>query len=599
MPFTDKFAPYSFPTLGYIRIPKLEIPDDDRERLSLAKNATSEKYLSELIKEGLTAKVKAGLIKESDISKYKERANMEFLEIKRLLFTDYILLVYRVIKFCKDNDILNGPARGSCGGSCLLYLLGVIQIDPIKYDLLFERFISSARTEVKEIGGDIYIKSDSLPDVDIDSEGLKKELINGYLETLFPKRTAAILNISFHKGKISIKECLKVMLGFSEDESKRVSSMVETKFGKVDSIVDSLEENEEFKNWVAESPKHQKVADTACIINCLVKNTSVHASGVILCENELTDTLPCQLTADKEIVSSYDMRYCGLLGIKIDNLGVKNLDAIEPILKEKGITWENFNPDDPSIYEFINRSGAFYGIFQAKDGLGKDTLKKIKPHCLEDISLSIALGRPGSMRYIKDYVDFKEGRKIIDENYPNKVKEILAPTAYSVIFQEQVMKLAQVMASFTPLETNNVRRCIGKKKKEQMLEYKSKFIDGCARNGYEKEFAEKIWQSFEDSGDYSFNKCLSPETMVQTKVGYKPMCEIEIGDEILAFNKKNMSDEFVTVVNKIENRAELYEITLEDGRKIQASLNHKFMVEGGEMLPLSEILQKQLKIMTD
>lgn len=504
MAFKDKFKKYELPTLGYIRIPKLSIPPEDKARLKIS-TEISEVYLSGLIKENLELKIKNGLIPEQQRAIYEGRIKTESTEISRLYFVDYILLIYRIIKFCKDNGILNGFGRGSCGGSLILYLLDVTKVDPITYDLLFERFISASRTEVKEINGGVYIKSDSLPDVDIDSEGAKKHLINHYIESLFPKRTAAILNILGFQGKLAIKECLKVTLNFSEEDSKRVSSLIETKFGKVDSIAESLENNEEFKAWIKENPKHQTAADVACIINSLIKTTSVHASGIILCENELEDTMPCQLTNDKKIVVSYDMNYCQLLGIKVDNLGLKNLNAIHECFRLTGVSFDDFDPNDPAIYEFLNKSSHYYGIFQAEEGLGKDTLRKIKPQNIDDITLSISLGRPGSMKYIKDYIDFKEGRTTLPDDYPEKVKDVLGKTAGIPVYQESVMKLSRIMADFTPLETNSIRKAIGKKKKSELVKYKKQFIEGSLKNGYQKEFAERIWQSFEDSGDYSFN----------------------------------------------------------------------------------------------
>lgn len=596
MSFTDNFRPYVFPTLGYIRIPKLEIPPDDMERLKLDEKATSEKYLSELVREGLAAKIKAGLIPEADLAKYKERANMEFLEIKRLLFTDYITLIYRIIKFCKDNDILNGPARGSCGGSLLLYLIGVIQIDPIQYDLLFERFISAARTEIKEIDGHIYIKSDSLPDVDIDSEGSKKHLINKFLQDTFPNKTCAILNISFFQGKLAIKEVLKTTLAFSEDDSKRISGMIESKFGKVDSIADSIENNEEFKAWMAENPKHKKAAEAACIINSLIKTTSVHASGILICENDLEETLPCQLTSDKKLVASYDMNYCNLVGIKVDNLGLKNLNAVHEAFRMTGVNYDNFDPNDPSIYKFLNESSCYYGIFQAEEGLGKDTLRKIKPTNIEDIILSISLGRPGSMNYIKDYIDFKEGKVCAPEGYPEKVKEVLAVTGYQICYQEQIMKLSRIMAGFSPLETNLIRKFIGKKQKEKLIKYKSQFIDGSVKNGYTEEFASKIWQSFEQSGDYSFNRCIYEEEVVEVDTGeLKRLKHITKGEKVKAFDVKANKTHYVEVLNVYKNKKELWNLNLGYGT-IKTSKDHKFLCEDLVMRPLYECVEKEYRI---
>src|SRR3990167_5980526 len=177
MQFDQQFEEYNFPKLGYIKIPKIPIPPEDIARLNLAADCSSNDYLIALANEGFEAWLKKGKIPAGQESIYKDRLNYEVGEINRLLFTNYILLVYHMMNFCRKNDIANSPSRGSCGGSLLLAVINCIQIDPIKHDLLFERFISAARTEVKEFDGEIYIASASLPDIDTDSDQTQKDKV--------------------------------------------------------------------------------------------------------------------------------------------------------------------------------------------------------------------------------------------------------------------------------------------------------------------------------------------------------------------------------------------------------------------------------------
>lgn len=482
------------------------MPEDDLKSLGLEKTCTNIQYLEALVRRGLQAKIDSGIISKDKYNEYWARAEMEMGEINRLYFTEYILLVYHIIKFCIDNQILNGYGRGSAAGSLCLYLLKVTNVDPIRFDLLFERFISSARTDIKDINGQTYISSESLPDVDLDSDRNLKYKINDYLNTICPNRTAAIANFGTLQGKIAIKEVLKSYLGYGESESKAISSLIQSAFGKVDSIKKSLEDNVEFKKWVEKDVQNQECVDVACKLSGLFKNFSVHASGVLLCENPLEDTIPIQLSSDKKLVSSMDMSTAQLVAIKIDNLGLKNLSAIKECLTLVGKTMDDINLDDPSIYQFFNLRNEFYGIFQAEEGLGKDILKKIQPKCMEDVSDSIAIGRPGAMNYLENYLSFKGGDDSALYGYPQDIKDILSKTGGIIIYQEQLMKLSRVMAKFSPQESDKIRKVVGKKLVKEMPKWKDKFINQSVENGYSREVVDKVWKSFDASANYSFNR---------------------------------------------------------------------------------------------
>ena len=192
--FADKFQDYALTNIGYIKIPKYVITDEEIKRYDLKKGISSKEFLFKIVDFYFEKKLEEGLIPKDKQEIYTDRLKLEYKAFVDLQFVDYILLIYDIIQFCRKNNILNSPSRGSCGSSLVLYVLGVITIDPIKHDLLFERFISASRTEVKEIDGETYISSSSLPDVDIDSDRIHKHLINGYLEQRFTGKTCKILN---------------------------------------------------------------------------------------------------------------------------------------------------------------------------------------------------------------------------------------------------------------------------------------------------------------------------------------------------------------------------------------------------------------------
>lgn len=557
--FRAQFSKYSFPKLGYIKIPKIKIPEEDYAALNLSANADSKDYLLALAKRGFSEKLESGKIPTEKKDIYWKQAEFELGEINKLLFTDYILLVYHVIRYCRSNGILNGFARGSAGGSTLLYLIDVIGIDPIRHDLLFERFISAARTDTKEIDGETYISSESLPDVDIDSDCALKDKLNGFIDSTFPQRTCAIANYGTLQGKVAIKEVCKVFLGYSEEEAKQVSDLIEAKFGKVDSITKSLDENESFQRWVNKSPKNKEAVEIAAKLQGLLKNFSVHASGIIITNDPISETLPTQLTTSKNDVTSVDMGVAQLSGIKIDNLGLKNLSTINETLKMVGKKMTDINVNDPSIYQFINLKDQFYGVFQAEEGLGKQVLKSIKPTNIEDISVSIALGRPGSMEFVKDYVSYKETQHSeLEGKYPKEIHYLIKPTGFVICFQEQIMAISRKMANFTPQESDKLRKVIGKKLVNEMPKWKEKFVSQSLANGYKKEQVEFVWEeSFLPAANYSFNRSHSTGYAYLTAV----TCYLKANHPL---------EYFVSMLKNCKNEQDpIGEIS-----KIQAELHH-------------------------
>ena len=598
------FQEYDFPKLGYVKVPRFTIGKDEEIRLKLKENYKSEDLLKALINENFLLKVKSGAIPKEKKEEYKARLQFEVGELIKLQFTDYILLVYGVIEFCKKNNIINGPGRGSAAGSQVLYILGVTKVDAIKHDLLFERFVSAARTDIKEIDGETYISSATLPDVDIDTQASKKHLINEYLSQCFNGQSAAISNYSALTSKVLLKEVVKTYKNYNEDQAKEVSSLVETRFGKVDSIKHCLygKEDEKTKKIVHNIPFEQWAAKNEDVIAVclglegLIKNKSVHASGILLCNDKLSDVIPLELSSDKKLVSCYDMGDAQKFGLKVDNLGLKNLDILVEGLGLAGRTFSDIDIDDPAIYTWLNASDTYYGIFQAEEGLGKNTLRKIKPQSIDHIAASVALGRPGSLKFIDQYSKFKNENLTLDIDA--RIKDILLPTGGTIIYQEQCMKLSQRIAGFDGKQADLLRKGIGKKKREIIDKLKPLFFEGGAKNGYTEEFLSNIWSTFDASSDYSFNKCLSPDTVIDLGNGQsKLMFEVEVGEKILAYNPVIDSDEMVEVIDKIEGEQEIYEVEMENGIIVKASLDHKFMTIDKEMVPLREIILENKEIL--
>ncbi len=499
--FADQFEKYDFPKLGFIKIPRFNISKEDIKNFKLGSKFNSSDYLAALIKHKFDEKLKNKIITELEKQKYHDRLEYEFNEINRLYFTDYILLVYHLIVFCKNNNILNSPGRGSSGGSLLLFILDCVKINPIKHNLLFERFISSARTELKEIDGETYISSGSLPDFDLDSQRSLKYKINEYISNQFPNKTAAICNISTFQTKVLLKEVLKAYEEMSEENTKEISKMIEAQFGKIESLDDALETNEDFKEWVKNHEETIKIAKSLYQLN---KNKSVHASGILICNENIEDSLPLELDSEKNIVCGYTMNDAQMFGTKLDNLGLKNLDAISDCLNLINKKIEDIDVNDKSIYEFLNKTDDFYGIFQAEDGLGKSVMKALKCKNVEDLGLSVSVGRPGSVKFLTNIKDAKETNKLKDWG-DDRINDTLKDSYSVIVYQENIMALCKIMANFTPVETNEIRKIIGKKL-DTMIEWKEKFINQSIKNDFKQEICEEVWQTFEDSGNYLFCK---------------------------------------------------------------------------------------------
>lgn len=508
MLFYDSFVHYSFPSLGYVAVPKMELSSEELNEVNLPPDASNDDYLKALVLKGKNDKLTSGEIPASELEIYEARISEELDVLISLGFSGYCLLIAKLVRFCKLKGILNSPGRGSAAGVLCFWLMGLTMPNPVRHQLLFSRFLSSYRVKTKIIDGKTLVESSGMPDYDLDSSNEGKPLVQAEIDRLFPSRTVSISTVSTLTGKALLKLCLKIYSNFSENDSKNISDLLEKTFGVVESIGDAMKNNEKFKAWAVNYPE---IIEIAKKLEWLVKNKGVHPAGILLTEVPVFDCLPCELGkiqedgSEKKIVCSYDMNSASVFSIKLDNLGVKCLDSVKKTLDLVGKKISDINVEDEGIYQFLNTRSEFHGLFQISENLGKTTVLKVGPQNISQLSDCIALGRPGSLRYIPQYV-LNKNEIDVDNFNDKRIAAILKDTRGLICYQEQLMELSIKMAGFSNENSNILRKIIGKKRKEEMPAWKDRFIQGSLSNGYSLESVEKIWQTFIDSSDYLFNK---------------------------------------------------------------------------------------------
>ncbi len=587
--FLKDFQPLKIPLLG-VRLPEITISQETKNKFKISTDNNYD-FLKQLAIIGFN-KLK---LKKTD-PKYKiyaERTKYELETIRDLGFVDYILIVWDVINFCVDNNIPVGSGRGSACGSCLLYLIGVTKIDPIKYNLYFERFISKTRAKKNIVDGITYITG-SLCDIDQDICFYKRDKVIAYLYEKYKGKTCRILTFNTLSPRLLIKEMGKIIGMKSEEEMTNITSLIPKIHGVIEDLDKAYETVPDFKKWCDENPR---VYQNSLKLVHLNKNSGNHPSGLMISYEKLEDSCPVQLTSDKEVISSYDMNQVALFSLKLDVLGLRGVSVIDDVCKQIGKKLEDIDLNDNSIYQALQSLKYPHGLFQIETDLGFRATQKIKPRNFEQISAVLALNRPGSMKYIDDYAKFTNDGTILETESP-ELNEILKETGGIPIFQETLMLIANKVFKLSLEDAEMIRYAIGKKKKEEMLKYEEIIKQQGKKLNLEKS-AKFYWDILLASADYSFNKCLSPDTVVETPEGYKMMFEISVGDEVKSYDIDKNKNIFSKVLNIHENQTEIYEIELEDGRKIKSSLNHKYLCEDKKMRTLEQILLKKHKVLTD
>ena len=426
---------------------------------------------------------------------YEERLNKELTVIDKMGYNDYFLIVSEYVNFAKNNDIIVGPGRGSAAGSLVAYCLNITEVDPIKYDLFFERFLNEERV--------------SMPDIDVDFEDFRRDAVVNHLKDKYGvDRVCNICTIQTEKARGSLRDIGRVY-GIEQND---IDALCKLLTNPRLNLRESYKEIESFRNKVNSDDYYLQIVSLAQKIIELPRQRGIHAAGVVLNEEPLIEGIP--LIFDESIggnVTQIEAPYLEKMGyLKMDILGLTNLTTIHLILdlidRNRGIKlkFEDIPIEDPAIYEIIN-DNLTMGIFQLESAGMNNAIRKVKPTNINDIISILALFRPGPMGNIDDYADRKNHNRKI--KYISKdLEEILAPTYGIIIYQEQIMQIAQKAAGFTLGKADILRRAISKKKISEMEKLKIDFVNGCINNGYSKENAKEIYELIEKFAAYGFNK---------------------------------------------------------------------------------------------
>ncbi len=449
-------------------------------------------YLRDISYKG--AKVRYGTI----TPELEERIDFELATIKTMGFPDYFLIVWDFLEAARKMGVAVGPGRGSAAGSVVAYSLKITQIDPLKYDLLFERFLNPERI--------------SMPDIDIDFDDDGREKVLHWVSEKYGKeRVAHLITFGTMAAKSAIRDVARVQK-LPLSEADRLAKMVPEKPGV--SLKDALKEVPEFKKELEEGkPEIRSVIKNAMTLEGSVRNTGTHACGIIIAREHLDKYVPISTVKESvlDYATQYDGKYIESIGLlKMDFLGLKTLsiikDALENIKRSKGIEVDidNVSLDDKETYELYSR-GETTALFQFESDGMKKYLRELKPTRFEDLIAMNALYRPGPMGYIPNFINRKHGREKIEYDLP-MMEEILKETYGITVYQEQVMLLSRLMAGFTRGQSDSLRKAMGKKKIEEMNKLKIEYLDGCKKNGISEEKADKIWKDWAEFAKYAFNK---------------------------------------------------------------------------------------------
>ncbi len=466
--------------LGKIKLPKFETPNGQ----------SPQEYLEKLCFEG--AKKRYG---ENIPPKVIERLKYELEIIKQTGFACYFLIVQDFVNWAKKNQIVVGPGRGSVGGSLVAFLLNITNVDPLKYNLLFERFLNPERI--------------SLPDIDLDFTDRRRDEVINYVAKKYGRdKVAQIITFGTMAARAAIRDVGRA-LGYSYSYCDKIAKMVPPNL----SLAETLATVSEFREIYLSDPKAEKLIDYAKKLEGCARHASTHACGVVISPFPLQEFVPLQYPSqtDKTIVTQYEMHSIEKLGLlKMDFLGLKNLTIIEDTLnlveklKGKKINIENLPLDDQKTFNLFKK-GETTCVFQLESEGMKKYLKELNPSTIEDIIAMLSLYRPGPMAFIPDYIAKKHKRKKIEYLHP-KLEPILKDTYSIPVYQEQIMQIAQELAGFSLAEADVLRKAIGKKMRDLLMKQKEKFILGCKKNNIPEKTALEIWHWFEPFARYSFNK---------------------------------------------------------------------------------------------
>lgn len=470
--------------LGETQLPHFEVPE----------GFDPKSYLRKLSDEGL--KKRFG---DDITSKHTERMDYELSVIEKTGFASYFLIVQDFVNWAKNQGIVVGPGRGSAAGSFISYLIGITNIDPIKYNLLFERFLNPERI--------------SMPDVDMDFADDRRDEVLNYVRKRFGEdHVAQIITFGTMAARAAIRDTGRA-LGYPYELCDKTSKMIPM-FSSIENAIDQVVE---LREAYQKDPAVKKLIDSAKKLEGVARHASMHACGVVITKNPVTEYSPLQRIIGKEegtvtqYSSSTKSSYVEKIGLlKMDFLGLKNLTIMQNALriikktKEKDIKIDDIPTDDEKTFKLLQETKTT-GVFQLESTGMKRYLKQLKPTIFEDIIAMVALYRPGPMDWIPNFIAGKHGTRKVNYLHP-KLEPILENTYGVAVYQEQIMQIARDLAGFTLGEADVLRKAMGKKIPQLIKEQKIKFVEGCVKQGISEKIADKVFAFIEPFAGYGFNR---------------------------------------------------------------------------------------------
>ncbi|MFA6142347.1 MAG: DNA polymerase III subunit alpha [Candidatus Omnitrophota bacterium] len=508
------------------RLPNYKVPE----------GKTREGYLRELVHKGLKSRY------PDDDKVVLSRVEHELKIIENFGYTSYFLIAWDFVHYAKNNQIPVGPGRGSAAGSVVSYALGITDIDPLKYDLLFERFLNPERI--------------SLPDIDIDfCYERRGEVIDYVVKKYSKENVAQIITFGTMMAKGVVRDTGRA-LGMPYADVDRIAKLIPNDLNIT--LSQALEQEAELKNLYRNDSKITELIDTSLVLEGLTRHASTHAAGVVISEEPLVNHVPLYKIQDGQITTAYPMTSLEKIGmLKMDLLGLRTLTVISEALKiirrTRGVNVEieKLLTDDKKTYKLLANAESV-GVFQLESSGMRDLLKKLKPEKFEDIIALLALFRPGPIGsgMLDDFMKRKHGETKIRYDHP-QLEPILKETYGVILFQEQVMRIASSLAGFSLAQADNLRRAMAKKTPEVMIEMREHFVSGCLKREIDRRSASKIFDQIEYFAGYGFNKSHSAAyAMISYRTAYlKANYPVEFMTALLTSEKDNL-DKITTYINE-------------------------------------------------
>ncbi|MGB8701515.1 MAG: DNA polymerase III subunit alpha [Thermosynechococcaceae cyanobacterium] len=552
---------------------------------------TPETYMEEITWLGLQERF--GVSSRADINDtYKARLEYELQMLEQMGYSTYFLVVWDYIKYARDHGIPVGPGRGSAAGSLVAYALHITNIDPVHHGLLFERFLNPERKSMQDIDTDFCIDK-------------RDQLIQYVTEKYGEDRVAQIITFNRMTSKAVLKDVARV-LNIPYGDADRMAKLIPVARGKPAKLKVMISDQTpapEFKEKYDTDPNVRRWLDMAIRIEGTNKTFGVHAAGVVIAADPIDQVVPLQRNNDGSVITQYFMEDLESLGLlKMDFLVLKNLTMIQKTAdliqqnRKQAIDVDDLPMDDPNTYQLLAK-GELEGIFQLESSGMRQVVRDLKPSNLEDISSILALYRPGPLDagLIPKFINRKHGREQIE--YQHQILEPILNETYGImVYQEQIMKIAQELAGYSLGQADLLRRAMGKKKVSEMQKHREIFVDGAAKNGVTHTVATELFDQMVLFAEY----CLSGDTVVLTvEYGWLPIRQIveeQLDCQVFSVNPQGYA--YSQPIRQWHHRGqrEIFEYELDNGTQICATPEHRFMTTEGRMLPIDQIFAEGLAL---